>query len=303
MNQELQKEKMHVAWLSVVSNSILVVIKLIIGVFIGSVSVISEAIHSGIDLMASVIALFAVKHSSKPADEDHPYGHGKFENVSGTVEALLIFVAAIWIIYEAVKKIMNPHEIGETSWGVGVMLVSAIMNTIISQKLFKVAKKANSVALEADAWHLRTDVYTSLGVMGGLLIIWIVGRINPALNVNWIDPVAAIGVACLILHAAYELTMKAAQDLFDVSLPEEEIQKIKEIIFTQPEVKGIHEFRTRKAGHYRFVEFHMELDSNTNLQVADKLAHDVEDKLKAEFSNIQVTVHLDPTEPLPRKVF
>jgi len=300
MITEHQKDKMFVAWLSVASNTILVLAKLVIGILISSVSVVSEAIHSGIDLLASLVALFAVAHSSKPADKDHPYGHGKFENVSGTIEALLIFVAAIWIIFEAIKKLMHPHEVGETSWGIGVMLISAILNIIISNKLFKVAKKTNSVALEADAWHLRTDVYTSLGVMGGLLVIWITGKINPSINVNWIDPVAAIGVACLILHAAYELTMKASQDLFDVSLSEEEIIKIKEIIFSQKEVKGIHEFRTRRAGHYQFVEFHMELDSNTNLRVADKISHDVEDKLKLAFENIQVTVHLDPTEPLPR---
>lgn len=300
MNHAHQKEKVFVAWLSVASNSTLVIAKLVIGIFIGSVSVISEAIHSGIDLLASLIALLAVRHSSKPADEDHPYGHGKFENVSGTIEALLIFIAAIWIIYEAIKKILNPHEVGETSWGIGVMLISAILNILISNKLFKVAKKTNSVALEADAWHLRTDVYTSLGVMGGLLIIWIISKVNPSLNVNWIDPVAALGVACLILHAAYELTMKASQDLFDVSLPENEIKQIKEIILSQKEVKGLHEFRTRRAGHYRYVEFHMELDSDTNLKIADKLAHDVEDKIKASFEHTQVIVHLDPVEPLPR---
>ena len=300
MNAELQTEKMFVAWLSVVSNSTLVVAKLVIGLFIGSVSVISEAIHSGIDLLASLIALLAVRHSSKPADEDHPYGHGKFENVSGTIEAVLIFFAAVWIIIEAVKKILHPHEVGETSWGVGVMLISAIMNMIISNKLFKVAKKANSVALEADAWHLRTDVYTSLGVMGGLLIIWIVGKVNPSLNVNWIDPVAAIGVACLILHAAYELTVKAGQDLFDVSLSEDEVHEIKKIILSYDAVVGIHEFKTRRAGHYRFVEFHMEVDDDMPVKYADKLAHDIEDKIKDVFEHTQVTVHLDPVEPLPR---
>ncbi len=300
MNAEIQKEKVFVAWLSVASNSTLVVAKLVIGIFIGSVSVISEAIHSGIDLLASLIALVAVRHSSKPADEDHPYGHGKFENVSGTVEALLIFFAAIWIIYEAIQKLLHPHEVGETSWGIGVMLISAIMNTIISSKLFKVAKKANSVALEADAWHLRTDVYTSLGVMGGLLIIWIMGKVNPELNVSWIDPVAAIGVACLILHAAYELTMKAGQDLFDVSLSEDEVQEIKAIILSHNDVVGIHELKTRRAGHYRFVEFHMEVDNDMPVKYADKLAHDVEDKIKASFEYTQVTVHLDPVEPLPR---
>ena len=293
-----QKEKVFIAWASVLSNSFLVLGKIIVGLYIGSVSVLSEAIHSGIDLLASLIALFAVKESSKPADADHPYGHGKFENISGTLEALLIFIAALWIIFEAIKKLIHPTELGETSWGVGIMLISAAMNMIISQKLFKISKKTNSIALEADAWHLRTDVYTSLGVMVGLIIIWIVAKVDPSLNVNWIDPVSALAVACLIIHAAYELTVKASKDLLDVALPVSEIKEIEDIIFSHSEVRGIHEFKTRKAGHFRFIEFHMEMDSETPIKYADKLAHDIEAELKSRFDDAHVIVHLDPTEPL-----
>ena len=133
---------------------------------IGSVSVISEAIHSGVDLLAAVIALFAVRKSAKPADEDHPFGHDKVENISGTVEALLIFLAAGWIIFEAVKKLIDPEPLDEAGWGVAVMLLSVAANIIVSKKLFSVGEETDSVALKADAWHLATDVYTSLGVMG-----------------------------------------------------------------------------------------------------------------------------------------
>ena len=208
------------ALLSVGSNSLLIVLKIVVGMMIGSVAVISEAIHSGVDLIASLIAFFAVRASGRAADERHPYGHGKYENVSGTVEAVLIFVAAGWIIYEAVGRLIDPEPVEMPVWGVAVMLVSAIVNIIVSSRLFKVGKETDSVALQADAWHLRTDVYTSLGVMTGLLVIWIVGLIDPDINLHWLDPVVAIAVALLIVKAAVDLLREAARDLVDVSLPD-----------------------------------------------------------------------------------
>ena len=174
MKQETaNKRKVSVALLSVASNSILVLLKLIVGIMIGSVSVISEAIHSSVDLLAALIAMLAVKMSGKPADKDHPFGHGKFENISGTVEALLIFVAAAWIIFEAIKKLQNATPLDEAGWGVAVMLISVAANIFVSRRLFFVGKETDSVALQADAWHLRTDIYTSIGVICGLGIVWI----------------------------------------------------------------------------------------------------------------------------------
>ena len=146
MNPQRQKER--VALLSVASNSILVIMKLVIGLMIGSVSILSEAIHSSVDWLAAVIALFSVKTSSLPADSRHPFGHGKIENISGTIEALLIFVAAGWILFEAVKKILHPEPIEDIGWGVGVMLLSAGANFIVSEMLFKVGRKTDSIALQ-----------------------------------------------------------------------------------------------------------------------------------------------------------
>ena len=145
------KRKTNAAALSVASNSLLIILKVVVGLSIGSVAVFSEAVHSAVDLVAAGIALFAVRASSRGADERHPYGHGKFENISGTIEALLIFVAAVWIIYEAVQKLIHPQEIEMLGWGVGVMLVSALVNIFVSKRLFKVAGETDSVALRADA--------------------------------------------------------------------------------------------------------------------------------------------------------
>ena len=227
---EIAKKKMGVAALSVASNSLLVFFKLVVGLLIGSVAVISEAIHSGMDLAASVIAFFAVRASGRKADERHPYGHGKYENVSGVVEALLIFAAAAWIIYEAVHKLLSPQSVEMPVWGVAVMFVSVLMNIVVSRRLFKVGRETDSVALQADAWHLRTDIYTSLGVMLALLVVMIGKLAAPDVDLSWVDPAAAILVALLILKAAVELTWNSARDLLDVSLPQEDVRWIGDFI-------------------------------------------------------------------------
>ena len=165
--EELNREKTSIARLSILSNLTLVVLKLVVGFLIGSVSVISEAIHSGIDLVAAIIAYYSVKTSSLPPDQKHAFGHGKIENISGTVEALLIFVAAALIIYEAYKKLVHGVELEDVSLGIAVMLFSAIVNIFVSRILMKTAKKTESIALEADAWHLRTDVLTSWASSAG----------------------------------------------------------------------------------------------------------------------------------------
>ena len=294
---DTQRRKVRVAVLSVVSNTTLVAMKLVVGLMIGSVSIISEAIHSGVDLLAAVIALFSVKTSSIPADSKHPFGHGKIENISGTVEALLIFVAAIWIIYEAVKKLMNPEPIEAIGWGIGVMLISAVVNIIVSEMLFKVGRETDSVALQADAWHLRTDVYTSAGVMGGLALIWIAQWIFPGQDFFWLDPVAALGVALLIMIAAYDLTTQAAKDLLDVHLPKGEVEWIRQCIVEQDGViHGYHDLRTRKAGHFRFVEFHLKVESHMSVMDSHAIAKELSNKIKDRFPHTTVTIHIEPCD-------
>lgn len=289
------KRKANVALLSVISNSTLVVLKLTIGILIGSVSVISEAIHSGVDLIAAGIALFAVKKAGKPADKRHPFGHGKIENISGTIEALLIFAAAIWIIIEAVRKLLSPGPIESVGWGVIVMLFSATANYFVSGLLFKVGRETDSVALQADGWHLRTDVYTSAGVMAGLITIY-VGRIYfPGVNLHWIDPVAALFVAILILKAAYDLTKQAAVDLLDTSLPVGEVELIrKSILSRSSDIIGFHDLRTRKAGSERFVEMHLVVDSKLSVEKSHKITDDITDAILRELPETDVTIHVEP---------
>jgi divalent metal cation (Fe/Co/Zn/Cd) transporter len=298
--------KILAASVSVFSNTVLIVLKIVIGVFIGSVSVISEAIHSAMDLMAAVIALVAVREGSKPADEKHPFGHGKIENISGTIEALLIFAAAIWIIYEAVKKFLNPAGIDTPGWGVLVMAVSAGVNVLVSRYLFKVGRETDSAALQADGWHLRTDVWTSLGVMVGLALIvlgdFVIDRLNISKEVRdrWqdhlhlIDPIAAILVALLIIRAAWTLTIRSARDLVDVTLPPEEEQWIRGVLGEYPLVHGFHRMRTRKAGPQRFVEFHIFVDAAMTVKDSHYLSHKIAKIIQQHFGDVSVTVHVEP---------
>ncbi len=292
----IQQKKERVAMLSVASNSFLVLFKVIAGFLIGSVSIMSEAIHSGVDLLAAIIAMFSVKTSSVPADSDHPFGHGKIENISGFVEALLIFIAAFWIIWEALKKLISSSAIEHAGWGVGVMLFSAVMNFIVSQKLFQVGKEADSIALQADAWHLRTDVYTSAGVMTGLGIIWIGHEFFSAHNINWIDPVAAICVAVLILHAAFNLTVNSIRDLMDVQLPPEEEGYIRNIISHETVIYGFHQLRTRKAGHIRFVEFHIKVNPQMSVHDSHDITRILKKNIRDKFPESTITIHIEPCD-------
>jgi cation diffusion facilitator family transporter len=288
----LDKLKESTARLSVLSNTGLVLMKFIVGTAIGSVSIISEAIHSSMDLIAALIAFFSVRKSAEPPDAQHEFGHGKFEDISGLIEALLIFIAAVLIIWEAAQKLLgessellNPELL---MWGIAVMGISALVNWYVSNRLFKVGKQSESIALESDAWHLRTDVYTSLGVFTGLILIRLTG-------LTILDPLIAIGVAIVIMKAAYDLTRRSIADLIDHSIPAADQQRIQEIICDHASVyAGFHDLKTRRSGPEIFIEFHLVVPGDvTVLQVHDLSDH-IESDLKIEFPRANITIHAEP---------
>ena len=280
--------KEQAAKLSVYSNTALVIGKLSIGLAIGSVGVISEGIHSSLDLLAAIIAFFAVRQASHPADEKHRYGHGKIENISGTIEGILILIAAIWIAVEAIQKFFNPHTVEFVGWGVAIMAVSSIVNFFISRHLQKVGEETDSIALKADAMHLKTDVYTSLGVMFGLFGIYLTGW-------QWLDPVAAIGVAMLIMYAAWELIKESFSPLLDVSLSEEDEQEIiTRIENHQEHFIDFHDLRTRKAGSERHIDFHLTVCKYHTIDHAHSLADKIEDDIQILFKESSILIHHEP---------
>jgi cation diffusion facilitator family transporter len=279
--------KVSIARLSIVSNTFLIIMKVGVGIISGSVSIISEAIHSSMDLMAALIAFVSVKVSDNPPDHRHPYGHGKVENISGVIEALLIFVAAIWIIVEAVKKLSGENiELDSIGLGSIVMLISAIINIIVSRKIYKVARATHSVALEADALHLKTDVYTSFGVALGLCLILITG-------INWLDPLVAIIVALFIIRESYILLKRAFTPLLDEAWENDEIDDLER---TLNELNvNYHELRTRVAGNYRFLDIHIEMPKDLSVESAHKYCDMIENKLTSIYENLNVTIHIEPS--------
>ena len=260
--------------------------KVVAGIISGSVSIISEAIHSSMDLLAAIIALFSVRVSDNPPDKRHPYGHGKFENISGVIEALLIIAAAIWIIVESVKKFLGEDIILEKIWiGSIVMVLSAIVNIFVSRRLYKVARETGSVALEADALHLKTDVYTSAGVAVGLILILLT-------DIKWLDPIIAILVALFILRESYSLLKRAFSPLLDIAWSDEEIKglhkKLKEM--------GVqfHDLRTRMSGNYRFIDIHVEMPADESVENAHKFCDQIEEELMSTYQNLTVNIHVEP---------
>ncbi len=284
----MTSEKVKAARLSIISNTSLVLVKLLIGILMGSVAVLSEAIHSGLDLLASIVAYYAVGKAGKPADERHPYGHGKWENVSGVIEAFLILAAALYIMYEAVLKFTKGAHVGHLGLGTAVMAVSAIVNWFMSGYLFRVAKKTRSIALEADALHLRADVYTSIGVLLGLVLMALT-------NITWLDSVAAIAVALLIIKSSFDLTRDAMGDIFDKRLPLEDESRIKEI-FSRHEGGCIrfHRLRSRKSGSTRFVDLHLVVPRKWSIEEAHNLSDTIEREILEILTNTQVIIHIDP---------
>lgn len=281
-----------VAFLSVLSNTFVVLLKLIVGIVTGSVAVISEAIHSTLDLVASLIAFFSVRISSRSADKTHPYGHGKVENISGTIETLLIFVAGIWIIYECIHKILNPTDIELPYLGIIVMVVGAGLNYVVSRKVKKKADELHSVAMKSNALHLLTDVFTSLGVAASLLLVTITG---------WtiLDPIIGIILACYIMREAYKLLKESFPPLLDARLTDqEEIEILRIIEVFKGRFIEIHDFRTRRSGPEEYVDFHLVIPSSMDISTAHKICDEIEHAIKIAFKHAQVLIHVEPEEEL-----
>jgi len=281
-------EKQKVAMLSIYSNSFLVFIKLLSGVLMGSISVISEGLHSMIDLIAAIIANYSVRKSAIPADKDHPYGHGKYENYAGVIEAILIFFAAMLIVYEASMRLLNDAPVEFLLVGIAIMGLSAVINFFVSRKLYRVGVETDSMALQADGLHLRTDVYTALGVFMGLILIQVTGF-------AWLDPVVAILVACLIVKAAWDLTKEASKGLVDEHLPEDEESKIKCVLAQYSKsFVAYRALRTRKSGAERFVDLILIVKANMPVIEAHSLCDKIEKEIERNLPNTNVLIHIEP---------
>jgi cation diffusion facilitator family transporter len=283
------RTKSGAAGLSIASNSILIGLKLAAGAITGSIAILTEAIHSLIDLVASVVAFVSVRKADEPADAEHPYGHEKVESLAATIEGMLILVGAGIIVYEATRRLVTGAEVELLGVGIGVMGFSVVANLAVSTVLYRQAATHGSPALEGDAAHLRTDAMTSAGVLVGLALVEITG--NAAF-----DSITALFVAAAIVVAGIRIIRRSSGVLVDEALPPKEMDRIEAAISSArtPEVAGYHKLRARRAGSRRHIDFHVQYRSGTSLERAHELAHAMRAEIEAEIPRAEVLIHAEP---------
>jgi len=285
--------KQRAAWISIASNSLLIVLKIVAGVLTGSVAIITEAVHSSIDLVASIVAFASVRKAHEPADESHPYGHEKVENLAAAFEGVLIVLGAAIIIYEAIRKLTGEPHVEKLGFGIVVIAFSMITNLFVSRFLHRRARQTDSPALEGDAAHLHTDALTSVGVLVALVLVAITG-------VDALDPIAALVVAVAIVFSGVRLVMRSSRVLVDEALPEEEMQGVADAIrqVGAPEVIGFHKIRARRGGSNRYVDLHVQFRRGTTLERAHAVSHDLQAAIRNRLGGADVLIHLEPEDAI-----
>jgi cation diffusion facilitator family transporter len=284
--------KTRAAALSIVSNTLLIALKLVAGAITGSVAILTEAMHSSVDLIASIIAFFSVREADKPADAEHPYGHEKIENLAAAIEAMLILVGSAIVVYESVRRLAGNHAQPDSlGIGIGIIAFTIVVNLAVSSFIARRARETESPALEGDAAHLRTDAATSLAVLGGLVLVQLTGA-------AWLDPVVALVVAVAIVVAGVRLLMRSSRVLVDEALPAEELDAIRAAVveFGPRGVVGYHKLRARRAGARRYVDLHVQFVAGTTLEAAHATAHALQDEISARLGVVDVLIHLEPED-------
>ena len=257
----------------------------------GSVGLLSDAVETLINLAAGIMALYALLLARRPPDSDHTYGHGKVEYLSSGVEGVLILVAATGIVYAAVGRFLTPAPLESLGLGLGLALAASLVNFVTARAMLGAAKRYDSLILEADAKHLLTDVWTSVGLVAGLAVILVV----PSWKI--LDPIIAVVMAVNIAFTGWDLLKRAVSGLMDNALPEDEVRGIQEaIVEVAGEGATWHGMRTRKSGTNRFLDFHLLVDGRCTVKKAHDLCCDIEDAIRARLPGIQITCHVEPRE-------
>ena len=283
------RTKSGAAALSIASNSALIAIKLAAGAITGSIAIVTEAVHSLIDLVASVVAFASVRKADEPADADHPYGHAKVESLAAAIEGMLILIAAGIIVYVATRRLAVGAAV-EMIWvGIAVMGFSVVANLVVSTVLLRQAKAHDSPALEGDAAHLRTDALTSAGVLAGLAVVEVTGEAA-------FDSITALAVAGAIVVAGLRIVRRSSGVLVDEVLPDAEMDRIEAAISAArtPEIAGYHKLRARRAGSRRYIDLHVQYRSGTSLERAHELSHLVREAIEAAMPRAEVLIHAEP---------
>ena len=288
MTQTTRSTKMTAARLSVFTALCLAILKLLTGLFTGSLAVLTSAIDSLLDILMSGINLMAIGHAEQPADDKHPYGHGKFETLATLFQSVVIALSGAWIIYEAIQRLIVASPIRQTGIGIAVMSISTLVSLLISRHLRTVAKATDSSALEADALHFSMDVYTNLSLLAGLILM-------AFFKLPWLDPVMSILVACYILFESLRLMRHGLRDVLDEQLPETVRKEIVELIEDHKhELFGYHNLRTRRAGSQKLIDFHLTVCKHLSVEEAHDITDYIEKKIGAQIIGTDVTIHVEP---------
>ena len=288
MMQSTKSPKMAAARLSIFTALGLAILKLLTGLFTGSLAVLTSAIDSLLDILMSGINLMAIQHAEQPADEQHPYGHGKFETLATIFQALVIAASGCWIIYEAVQRMIEASPIKQTGVGIIVMSISTLASIMISRHLRRVARETDSSALEADALHFSMDVYTNLALLFGLILI-------SFFDLPWLDPVMSLMVALYILVESIRLLRQAMRDILDEQLPKTVRHEIETLIKDHKhDLFGYHNLRTRRAGSQKLIDFHLTVCKHLSVEEAHDITDYIEKKIGEEIIGTDVTIHVEP---------
>jgi cation diffusion facilitator family transporter len=293
-----EKEKKAAAGNSILAAVFLTVLKLIVGLITGSLGILAEAAHSLLDLVAAVVTFLAVRISDKPADHEHTYGHGKIENFSALFETVLLFVTCAWIIYEAVRRIFFATiEVDPSVWAFLVMAVSIGVDVSRSRMLYRAARKHHSQALEADALHFSTDIWSSSVVIAGLALVWLGQNVFPAASkvLHRADAVAALGVAVIVFFVSFRLGRRTMDVLLDRA-PDGLPLKLREAAAAVEGVLGVGQVRVRRSGPVFFVDMTVEVDRNQSFERTHAIADAVEVRVQGIAPRADVVVHTDPRE-------
>ncbi|PLX94029.1 MAG: cation transporter [Desulfuromonas sp.] len=280
--------KIKAARLSIATATLLALLKLVTSLFTGSLAVLSSAVDSLLDILMSGINYLAIRQAEQPADDNHPFGHGKYETLATLFQASAIILSGGWLIYESTQRLMSGVSLNRLGEGAGALAISAVASYGISRHLRKVGKETDSSALQADALHFSMDVYTNLALLGGLIVISLA-------DLPWLDPILSLLVACYILFEALRLGRHGLRDVLDEELPEPIRDQITELLDKHRELHlDYHNLRTRRAGSQKIMDFHLTVCKHLSVQQAHSIADHLEKQIQREIDGSDVTIHIEP---------
>lgn len=286
--QQTLVRQRNAAKLSMVSNIILVLVKVAAGVASGAISVLAEGVQSGLDVLASLMILWTIQRAAEPPDHSHPYGHGKMESMASLVQIVLICGSALYILLAAWTRFQTP-VMPRLDWGAGALSLAIVVNFFVSRHLKIVARETNSQAIAAEATHLQSDLLSCAGVLLGLGAVWLTKQ--PRL-----DPLIAGLMAFVVIGSSLKLARETVRPLLDEKLPGEEEAQIIAVLDADPRVLSYHRLRTRQAGSYRLMDVHLLLDDDLSFRESHAIVEEVEDAIRRVLPNLDIIVHAEPFE-------